>query len=215
MWNPAAYAPIKKEAERIRIPPDVPTPRTIGKWRMSMRQEIVAVSHDATGAMEWIMQVVRPETTFDSLALSGRFASLDAKIASALMMAAVCKGEVGWSMQRESARAAQRGALVTGRQCLWLIYDHYRLDNRSGGAYCITDLMAVTLRGNAIGEFVADWEQVLYSTPQHAQIPDDVKASFFCLRRCETASSCGLTSSTSSVCPTRTATATTSSSSAE
>jgi len=55
--------------------------------------------------------------------------------------------------------------MLKGRQILWMVHDHHKLDEESGALYNFQDLMSVKLKGDASFEsFMSTWESVLSTT---------------------------------------------------
>jgi hypothetical protein len=111
-------------------------------------------------AFKWILEVETKDATFESLQDSGKFETLDTKLGAAITELA--KGDLGRQIVKEQEPAArERSAMVSGRQLLWIIYQHFAVDEAAGCLYNITDLMAVRLVDDQLDSFLHSWDHVL------------------------------------------------------
>ena len=148
-----------KEADAIRVG-SLPNAAQFRAWRVALRSEVAAASGVGEDAFKWILETEAPDATFDGLSHSGRFPSLDSKLAAALAKAA--SGEIGRRITHATEIEARAGRMLKGRQCLLLIYEHYRINEEAGSLYELTDLMSVTLRHDGqLESFLNSWESVL------------------------------------------------------
>ena len=56
---------------------------------------------------------------------------------------------------------AKKKEMMTGRQILWHIFQHYRISSIEGGILEFEDLISVELRGDNLQAFVNEWELTL------------------------------------------------------
>eukprot|EP00435_Cladocopium_sp_Y103_P004154 s3956_g1.t1 len=75
--------PKVKEADTIKLPA-IPGPETYRNWRIKTREAIVAASTNPDTAFEWIGEVWKEGQTIEALRKVAPFATLDAKLLSAL-----------------------------------------------------------------------------------------------------------------------------------
>ena len=113
----------------------------------------------------WLMKATISTATFEGLEDSGepRFHGLDTMLATALQ-AVVTKGELGRTLSKESVSALREGKLITGRQIVYMIVDHSKLNDSMAMVYSITDITAIKWRGDApeqVSQFKSDWENIL------------------------------------------------------
>ena len=73
----------RKEAESVKIAALPNAPQFRG-WKLALRAEVAAASGAPEAGFIWIKRVEAKETTLEDLGDSQEFASLDAKLASAL-----------------------------------------------------------------------------------------------------------------------------------
>ena len=69
------------------------------------------------------MEVESLDATYDLLAESGEFMSLDVKLAAALSKLA--SGDLGRKLTQAKEVEAGRGKMLKGRQALWMVYEHF------------------------------------------------------------------------------------------
>jgi hypothetical protein len=148
-----------KEADTVKVPP-LPNPQQYRAWRSTVRNAVTAASGRGEEAFKWILQAEKATATLRSLADSRRFDSLDAKLAAALTE--VASGELGRRINLAVELEASKGKMLKGRQILWMVHDHHKLDEERGALYNFQDLMSVKLRGDAnLESFMITWESVL------------------------------------------------------
>ena len=127
-----------------------------------MRQEIAAASGKGDTGFQWAQEVEREGATHESLADSGRFVTLDAKLASAL--AKIAHGEIGRRITLATEMAAREGRMLKGRQSLLIVYEHFTVSEEAGALYDFEDLMNVRFKGdNHLESFMNTWDTVLAS----------------------------------------------------
>ena len=64
------HAPRPKEADRIRVTA-WPKPATFRQWRMALLDEVAAASAQPQRAFEWMLELLSPGVTFESLRATG------------------------------------------------------------------------------------------------------------------------------------------------
>ena len=130
-----------------------------------MRQEVVAASGRPEEAFAWILEVQKKDTAFESLGDSGIFASLDVKLAAAITK--IAKAEVERKLSRLADELAKDGRLLKGRQCLFVLYEQFKLDEAAGAIFSLADLLSVQYRGDAdLATFMDNWDSVLCGMEQ-------------------------------------------------
>ena len=107
--------------------PDVQQSRT---WKLFVREAVASASREPQKAFLWVQQVESPGVTADMLSDSTPFSTLDFKLAHAL--AKVVTGTLGRSINVEKEKLANEGKMMTGRQILLMIYQHFRLTEVEG-----------------------------------------------------------------------------------
>ncbi len=115
-------------------------------------------------------------TTFESLADSGKFASLDVKLGRAAREAAannVTTCDILGGVNEET--------IMRGRQAVLLIYQYYATTGIKNGLTSITVLMAVRLDRDPLQEFLSTWDQVLLHIDEgYCRSLGDVLGHQFC-----------------------------------
>jgi hypothetical protein len=81
------------------------------------------------------------DITFELLAESEGFATLDSKLAAAVLK--VAKGEIGRKLSRLAEVAAREGRPLKGHQCLFVVYEHYKMDEAAGTLFNLSNLITV------------------------------------------------------------------------
>ncbi len=82
------------------------------------------------------------------------------KLAAAIFK--VARGEIGRKLTRLAEGGAKVGDRIKGRQCLWVVKEHFKLDEAAGALYDIADLINVKWQGdNRMELFLSNWESVL------------------------------------------------------
>jgi len=92
----------------------------------------------------------------------------------------IVRGELGRRVNQQVENEARAGRMMTGRQCLFMIYDHLKIDEEAGSLFDLSDLMCVQLEGDDLETFWKDWELALSS--MRSEVPDNVKKTLFRLQ---------------------------------
>ena len=82
-----------------------------------------------------------------------------AKLAVALSRVAF--GELSHKINLLKEQKAQKGTLVTGRQILLMVHQHYKISATDGALLKFQDLLEVKLHNDDLRSFLQDWETVL------------------------------------------------------
>ena len=104
-----------KEAEKV-VFPKFPQPESYRNWRLKVREAVVADSNKPDLAFSWLSKVWDKETKVDDPRDTDGFATLDAKVVSAITN--VLEGEFARQIDSFKEREAHAGRLVRGRQGL-------------------------------------------------------------------------------------------------
>jgi len=150
-----------KEADVVKLK-NVPIPGMFYVWQQELREEIVCASGRGDTAFKWIMEVESKDTTFDSLADSGKFVSLDIKLGRAVRDAAASNDNLSKILQdKRNLVSVKEETIMKGRQALFMIYQYYATTGIKKGLTSITVLMAVRLYRKRLQEFLSTWDRVL------------------------------------------------------
>ncbi len=147
----------KKEAESVKLQA-LPRAPAFRNWKMAVRNEVAAASGDPHNAFKWIIEVDSGKS-IDEFDGSGAFPSLDAKLAAAITK--IVSGNLSHKIHLAMETRAKTGRMLTGRQMLLMVYDHYKISEVEGALLDFEDLTMVKLQGDDLQGFLTDWENVL------------------------------------------------------
>ena len=159
--------PKVKEADTIKIPA-FPLAETYRNWRIKTREAVVAASTDPDSAFKWVSDSWKEEQTLEALRKVAPFATLDAKLLSALTN--IITGDFARKVDTFKETEATAGRIVRGRQVLFMLHDHFSTNIKHGATYALQDLFSVQLRGENLKSFISNWDQVLAGI---VQTPDE------------------------------------------
>ena len=100
-----------KEAEKVVVP-KFPQPENYRNWRLRVRKAVLAASNKPDHAFNWLSKVWGKETKVDDLRDTDGFATLDAKVLSAVTN--ILEGEFARQIDSFKEREAHAGRLVRG-----------------------------------------------------------------------------------------------------
>ena len=162
------YAPRPKEADRIRIS-SWPKPAGFRHWRMALVDEVTACSATPQRAFEWMLELTAPGVSFESLGETGDdMATLDAKLAAALSH--IAPPDFQRALQAKKAEAMKTGRMVTGRQILYMVDQHFKMSEMDNSVYDTEHLFSIKMKGDRLQEFITTWDQVLTGLDK---VPDE------------------------------------------
>ena len=161
--NLLMQTPKSREGERMKFGP-WPKPANFRQWRMAVIHEVVAFSSDPTIAFQCINELRTQNACYEyfkGTSYDNRIsmATLDAKLASALAHSAPDDFQRTLHVNKQEALA--RNAMVTGRQILFLIDQHFRMTEADGAVYDTEHLLSVQIRGERLQESLSTWDTVL------------------------------------------------------
>ena len=159
--------PKVKEADTIKIPA-FPLAETYRNWRIKTREAVVAASTDPDSAFKWVSDSWREDQTLEALRKVAPFATLDAKLLSALTN--IITGDFARKVDTFKETEATAGRIVRGRRVLFMLHDHFSTNIKHGATYALQDLFSVQLRGENLKSFISNWDQVLAGM---VQTPDE------------------------------------------
>ena len=173
------YAPRPKEADRVRVTA-WPKLANFRMWRMALLDEVAAASAKPQRAFEWLLELVAPGVTFDSLRATGDdMATLDAKLASALSH--IVPHDFQRALQAKKAEAMKTGRMLAGRQILFMVDQRFKMSERDNSVYETEHLFSIKMKGDRLQEFVTTWDQVLSGLDK---APDEQTLRAFCYATC-------------------------------
>ena len=114
--------PKVKEADTIKIPA-FPLAETYRNWRIKTREAAGAASTDPDSAFKWVSESWKEDQTIEALRKVAPFATLDAKLLSALTN--IISGDFARNVDTFKETEATAGRIVRGRQVLLMLHDHF------------------------------------------------------------------------------------------
>ena len=157
----------QKEADKIELP-SIPEGNQFRTWRIAVREAVASASRDPKAAFLWIRKVEASAAVPADLAETDGFATLDSKLASALRK--VVTGSLGRSINVEKEKFASSGQMMTGRQILLMIYNHFRVTEVDNNILDLEDLIAVNMNNDDLRRFYDEWEMTLTGI---RKVPDE------------------------------------------
>jgi hypothetical protein len=141
---------------------------TYRNWRIKTCEAVVAASTDPDNAFKWVSESWKKEQTLQALRKVAPFATLDAKLLSALTN--IITGDFARKVDTFKETEATAGRIVRARQVLCMFQDHFSTNIKHGATYTLQGLFSVQLRGENLKAFISNWDQVLAGI---AQTPDE------------------------------------------
>ena len=147
-----------KEADSLKFEP-FPKVTTFRTWRMQFKKTAAAGSKEPEACFKWLCEVEKKGCTMQDLESSGKFETLDIKIAAGLTT--LLNGEFQRQIQLLDEEYEREGKMVKGRQIALKIYQHFKISELAEGMLNIQDLLAVELKNDNLRAFLTDWELTL------------------------------------------------------
>jgi hypothetical protein len=126
---------------------------------LSLFDEVAAASGAPEEGFDWIIELQREGVSFDAMADSSRFPTLDAKLATALTK--ILKGDLERRISLLKEEAIARGTPLRGRQILYLIFEQFKLNEHVKSSVDFQHLLAVSLNKDDLRRFITTWDEVL------------------------------------------------------
>ena len=82
--------------------------------------------------------------------------------------------QISFVKVRSRTEALTSGAMVTGRQILWLVDRHFRMTESDRSIYDTEHVFAVGLRNDDLRGFISSWDGVLVNLSSAAKPADNV-----------------------------------------
>ena len=154
-----------KEADEIKLPA-LPEVAKFVAWKQLVRDAIMGASGRGRAVFQWILEVENMDIPAEYLADTAGLDSLDVKLSKAIHV--VKKGRVEKRITNIVEEAAVKGAFVTGRRLLRIIYEQYELDKAKGQLYDIHNLNMLVYPGDEQMEAFLDiWDEVVSRLSRH------------------------------------------------
>ena len=150
--------PRVKEAEKI-VFPAFPNHENYRNWRLKAREAVVAASDRTDKAFEWLSAAWNKDKTVELRRDPEGFATLDAKILSAVTN--IVSGDFARQVDTFKEREAHHDRLVRGRQVLLMMDKYFSTNALHGSVYDIEDLLSVTMVNEKLEVFMRNWDTVL------------------------------------------------------
>ena len=173
-----------KEAEKI-VFPSLPKAHMFRTWKLTVRKTIVSASTDPDATWEWLLEIEKPTTTFDSLTTPGEFfRTLDTKLCVAVDLLVKDNDCLKSDIMIETETLAKQGKRIAGRQVLQMVYASYRTSVENGTVFDVMGVIAVELYGNQMEHFLHRWDKVILGLA--GPMAENTKKAFFCskVRKC-------------------------------
>ena len=142
------------------------------QYKMKILQVVLAASgrRDVKNVTKWIKAVEGKNMKLKTLAKSGKgFETLDMKMASAIHK--TLHGEFGKTVSiKEQRNIREHYRPLTGRQLLWMIFDHTRTNHSLEGVFKSVDMMTLQWKGDGVADMVSfrnDWDYMLEHSVGH------------------------------------------------
>ena len=120
---------------------------------------VTAASAKPDAAFKWIERVWEESMALETLADSGTFATLDAKLMSALTN--VMDGDLARQLDLFKEQEAERGIHAKGRQALYMVHKHFSTSQKHGAVHDLEDLIAIQMVNDDLKGFVSRWDAVI------------------------------------------------------
>ena len=132
-------------------------------WRSSVRDEVSAAYENTQEAFAYVLALESSDATLDSMGqFSDDLTQLDAKLTKAInLMMTGLTTDLAKRLFNLKESFIKNGHKITGRQLMWVIYQFFAVDPSAGVLFGVEDLLDVTLTGNKLDEFLAEWDRTL------------------------------------------------------
>ncbi len=147
-----------KEADKIELCP-LPSASGFANWMIQSSRRVANATHRSDDALPWVLAVQKPGATFESLADSGAFSTLDGKLFIALEEK--IKPPLSHKVQLIQRELSGRDLLMKGRQLLWMICQHFKVSSTDARMNDYRLFHALAMRNNSLALFVHEWDQCL------------------------------------------------------
>ena len=145
--------PKVRGADSIKVPA-FPLAETYRNWRIKTREAVVAASTDPDSAVTWVSESWKEEQTLEALRKVAPFATLDAKLLSALTN--IIAGDFARKVGTFKETEATAGRIVRGRQVLSMLHAHFSTNIKHGATYSLQDPFSMQLRGENLKSFISN-----------------------------------------------------------
>ena len=125
------------------------------EWQVQIRKNIVSASCCGNKAMPWVSEIWRQGVTLEDLEESGDFASLDMKLAAALLKTFPVELKRKVEVMEEQMQLRQK--IVTGRQLVLLVLRHLTISKNDAYFVELEDLQHLRIHNGDVGEFIHAW----------------------------------------------------------
>ena len=171
-----------RESDTVDCKPFPKAGNTFKAWQDFFREAVMAASAASNDAFRWILEVEDPTRTFQSFTNTGAFTSLDGKILLALNKC--IPGDNHALRQKinglKLSERVNNQATLTGRQVLWLIYEHFKINRHDQILTDMHKLQHTVLAGGNLREFKYSWDDVIGKSTQRPT--EEILHTFFLLQ---------------------------------
>ena len=175
----------RAQKEVLNTPKELPNVTNLTGWLAEVATALTEASiYYGKAEVPWLMKACAPDATFESLDDPGepRYQSLDTMLATALQ-ARVKTGELGRALAKKTVSALRKNKLITGRQIVYMVADHLRLNDSMSMVCSTTDITAIKWRGDTpeqVSQFKSNWENVLDNMDPNVEIGDEALRNILC-----------------------------------
>ena len=156
----AAVAPggKAKESDEVKISP-LPSASNFNDWFIQTSRAVATASARPDEAYKWLLETRADKATFESLADSGIFGSLDGKLFIALETR--LKSPLTAKVSLKQRELALASVLMKGRQLLWMIIKQFKVSSVDTRLNDFRMFQSLRMRNNDLAAFVNEWDQCL------------------------------------------------------
>ena len=108
---------------------------TYRNWRIKTCEAVVAASTDPDNVFKWVSESRKEEQTLETLRKVAPFATLDAKLLSALTN--IITGDFARKVDTFKETEATAERIVRARQVLFMFQDHFSTNIKHGATYAL------------------------------------------------------------------------------
>ena len=149
-----------READSIQCKKFPQIGHSFEAWQEYLREAVLAASPSGMEAFKWILEVEDSSRTFESFANTGAFTSLDGKL---LLILNTCIPGTNHPLRQRIVQLKQQERItnsgtLSGRQVLWLIYEHFKINSEDKMLTDQAKLQRIILTNGNLQLFKHHWD---------------------------------------------------------
>ena len=164
------------------ILPALPSPPGFHLWRSSVGDAATAsYEYDPDAAHTCITAIEQPTATFVLMSMcEPHFAAADAKLIEAINTLLHSRNDdlARQLINMKETAVKKEAGHFKGRQLLWTVYEHYKVDPKFAVLCKIVDLVKTKVHGDKSAEFLSTWGNVMIHIDE-STVDTDLKGSIF------------------------------------